>query len=218
MLTLQSAMWFQAVKGVSVVLSGALILLPVGIPYAFCAFVVGPWLPISRRVHVLSRGSTLRFLASWVFMGIGSGMLTRLKPDNRGTLWVLPQVICGLGAGLTVPLKHYQALFSRHLPVNTRISRTSSKLCQAVGIALAHAIFVSHFRNSLPQDVAISSTITTANNSTMTTEQETLLAYNEALISTFWVPTAASGLAAILVVLLYFPRVLLTLLEAFFRI
>jgi MFS family permease len=84
--------WFQAVKGVTAIRSG-IMLLP---------------LILSTVVAVMASGVLVSkigycapfFLASAVLSPIGAGLLTTLKPDSGAGEWIGYQILCGFGMGL----------------------------------------------------------------------------------------------------------------------
>jgi hypothetical protein len=84
--------WFQAVKGVSAVKSG-IMLLPLILSMVIAVMASG--ILVSRIGYCAPF-----FLASAVLTPIGAGLMTTLKPDSGAGEWIGYQILCGFGFGL----------------------------------------------------------------------------------------------------------------------
>jgi hypothetical protein len=185
-------MWFQAIKDCSIVESGVMslsIALPMVLSSLYSKVRFSSYRQ-HRQLPMSPYGRGGQYIGSWALSMIGAVLLTRLSSSSQRVQWIVPLVICGLGAGMAVPRKYYDKVFYKHLDPHT-LSQTSNWLFRAIGVAMAHAVFLSHLNNSasLSHRTVI--------------ETEALLTYNDALTKTFWVSAVASSLALLIFMVLY---------------
>ncbi|CAN8099893.1 unnamed protein product [Discula destructiva] len=132
--------WFQAVKGASAVQSG-IDNLPMLISTVIMSIVAG------AAVSILGY-YTPWMLASTVFMSVGYGLASTLKPDSSEGLWIGYQILAGagMGFGMQQPLMAVQAVLNhKDLPTGTAII----VFCQTIGGSLFVSVGENVFNNKL---------------------------------------------------------------------
>lgn len=132
--------WFQAVKGASAVQSG-IDNLPMLIAVVVMSMVAGAAVSIFGYY-------TPWMLASTLFMSLGYGLASTLKPYSSEGLWIGYQILAGagMGFGMQQPLMALQAtLNNKDLPTGTAIN----VFMQTIGGSLFVSVGQNVFNNKL---------------------------------------------------------------------
>jgi MFS family permease len=188
--------WFQAIKGVSAVKSG-LMLLPMILPV-----VVGS---LSSGIIISKVGYyTPLFIISSIIMPIGSGLITTFTPTTGHAKWIGYQVLFGLGLGLgsQQPLNVVQTVLDRSdIATGSALVMFVRFLGSAVFLPVGQNIFLNSLVSKLTNLPGISPKAVTGGGATELRslasgeDLKTLLAdYNVAVVNVFYVVVAASAI------------------------
>jgi hypothetical protein len=191
----QIPIWLQAVKDASPTRSGVMNL-PMVLSYV--AFSLGS----GALTSVIGYYVPFAYLAT-IFMAIGSGLLSTLKPDSGSAQWIGYQFLfgAGVGCGLQTAFAAPQCVLPlEDIPIGTAIIIFTENLASAVMVSVAQSVFINQLRTHLAKYVpeADSDVILHAG----ATEIKDLVpadlynavifAYNKALCQTFYVGVALS--------------------------
>ena len=185
--------WFQAIRGVSALESG-LMLLPL-----ILSTVVGVLL---SGVLVSKLGYyTPFFLLSSIFTPIGAGLLTTLTPETGHAKYISYQVILGLGMGCggQQPLTVAQSVLSRaDIASGTSLMIFGRFVGAAIMLPVAQTVFLNSLISKLDPNLHVSAASVTGGGATelrklvSSSDLKTLLVdYNDALVNVFYLIVAA---------------------------
>jgi predicted MFS family arabinose efflux permease len=136
--------WFQAIKGVSAVKSGIMLL-----PMILTVVITS----LSSGVFVSKIGYyTPFFILSSIIMGIGSGLLTTLTPTTGHAKWIGYQVLFGIGLGFGAqqPLNVVQTVLERSdISTGSAIVMFTRFLGSAIFLPVAENIFINRLISRL---------------------------------------------------------------------
>ncbi|KAF4220138.1 hypothetical protein CNMCM6457_002550 [Aspergillus fumigatiaffinis] len=192
--------WLQAVKDASPTRSGVMNL-PMVLSYV--AFSLGS----GALTSVIGYYVPFAYLAT-IFMAIGSGLLSTLKPDSGSAQWIGYQFLfgAGVGCGLQTAFAAPQCVLPlEDIPIGTAIIIFTENLASAVMVSVAQSVFINQLRTHLAKYVpeADSDVILHAG----ATEIKDLVpadlynavifAYNKALCQTFYAGVALSCCAVL---------------------
>ncbi|KAF7184358.1 hypothetical protein CNMCM7691_005110 [Aspergillus felis] len=194
-------LWFQAVKGASPTDSG-LMMLPTMISQILGSITSGA---VVRKLH---------YVPPWAIIGsvmtaVGTGLITTFTADMSKGKWIGYQIIAGFGRGaaLNMPIVASQEYLSRD---SIAIASSAIALCQyltgSVAISVAQAIFQNRLTPALEKyapnvDPAIILDAGATGYADILPADQlpgVRLAYNEALVKVFFLPTATAAVAALL--------------------
>ncbi|KAK7018452.1 DHA14-like major facilitator [Favolaschia claudopus] len=199
-ITFYLPIWFQAIRGVSAVQSGI-----DGIPMILSLVVAS----LASGIAITIVGYYVPFmLASSVILTVGCGLLTTLKPDSDHTKWIPYQFIAGVGNGLgsQQPLLAAQVVLAmKDIPVGTSMIMFMQTLGGALFISIGQNVFTNKLVSGLISKVpSVSPQLVlgvgaTSLKSAVPPEllPQVLDVYNTALVSSFYVSTAMTGLSLI---------------------
>ena len=147
-------------------------------------------------------------LAGTILVSVGSGLLSTLQVSSEAKMWILYQVIAGLGIGLSTeqPSIAAQSLLNEaDAPIGVAVVLFCRNLGPATFVSVANSIFAraltTNIRNQLPDfdpGQIMKSGATALRNGVVAGDLEVLLeAYNDALTRTFIV-AACMGAASVL--------------------
>jgi MFS family permease len=194
--------WFQVIKGVDAVNSGAM-----NVAY-FIAQIVGT---------IVAGGAVtaLGYYNPWLIFGcvimtIGTGLLTTFEPDTGHPAWIGYQVLAGLGLGMAIqmPVLASQIVVSEHVvPIAISIITFSQFFWSSIFLAIAQAIFanriVSGLQAAVPGvDPQLLLGAGTADVRLRVDEADlgaVLLVYNDAIVTALYVSVATAGAACLLI-------------------
>ncbi|KAH8806100.1 major facilitator superfamily domain-containing protein [Xylogone sp. PMI_703] len=189
-------LWFQAVKDVSAVKSG-LMLLPMILSSVFCALCAG--IAISKFGYY-----NPFLLLSSVLMPIGAGLLTTLTPTTGHSKWIGYQVLFGIGSGIGVqqPLTVVQTVLEKSdIATGSALILFTRFLGSAIFLPVAENIFLNSLVSKLTNLPNISPTTVTESGATQLknlasgTDLETLISdYNSAIINEFYMVIATCSI------------------------
>lgn len=131
-------LWFQAIKGVSAIESG-IMLLPLILSTVFGSLSSG--FTISRVGYY-----TPFFYLSSIFMSTGAGLLSTLTPDTSRAQWIGFQILYGLGFGFGTqqPLNVVQTVLERSdIAPGSAVVGFSRFLGSAISLAIAESVFLN---------------------------------------------------------------------------
>jgi predicted MFS family arabinose efflux permease len=184
--------WFQAIKGVSAVKSG-IMLLPMILSVVFGTLSSG--VVISRVGYY-----TPFFLVSSVIMPIGAGLITTFTPSTGHTKWIGYQVLfgVGLGFGTQQPLNVVQTVLDRSdIATGSALIMFMRFLGSAVFLPVAQNIFINGLVSKLTNLPGISPSAVTGSGATdlrnlvSADDLKTLLSdYNDAIVNVFYMVVA----------------------------
>jgi hypothetical protein len=194
--------WFQVIKVVSPTKSGVMYL-PLAISDILSATGAG--------VGVSLLGYANPFiLAGTALMSIGTGLITTFKPTTSHQHWIPYQVLQGLGAGMTLSMPYVATqtiLRGDDIPVGTSMVQLFQFLGGSVFLAISQALFANTLVDSLSKlsSVGIGTTeiekIMHAGSASVrkaVTDAQlpgVVSAYNDGIVSTFYVAAAAAAMA-----------------------
>ncbi|OAA68336.1 Major facilitator superfamily domain, general substrate transporter [Niveomyces insectorum RCEF 264] len=187
------AVWFQAVDGVDALQSG-IRTLPFVLAIVVASIVAGGG--VSRCGYYAPF-----VLASACLMAVGMGLLTTLRVTSGHSAWIGYQFVLGFGMGLGMQMSGLAAqvvLAPADVPVGASLMFFGQGLGGAVFMCVAQNVFLQALLRDLsrvmPAAAAQLLTKVGATNirSAVSTEllPAVLVAYNKALVSTFYVPLA----------------------------
>lgn len=189
--------WFQAIKGVSAVKSGIMIL-PIMISLVIGGIVAG--------VLVSKIGYYTPFMIlSTVFTSIGIGLVTTFTKETGHAKWIGYQVLYGFGLGSGTQHAHMAAqtvLPALDVPIGAAIILFAQSLGGAIFIAVGQNIFANGLASRMVNIPEIDASIlqdlgaTTLRKYIHSSEilNRVLEEYNDALVETFQVALALSCL------------------------
>jgi len=139
-----------------------------------------------------------------LLMSVSSGLLTTLKPDSSNAEWIGYQFLFGAGAGFGLPsalTAAQTALSIEDIPIGTATILFTENLVGAVMISVAQNVFTNQLVRNLRSEVpgldssAILGVGATQIKGQVSSEFEDVVtvAYNQALIQTFYVGVALSS-------------------------
>jgi MFS family permease len=188
--------WFQAIKGVSAVKSG-IMLLPIVLSTVFASLSSG--ILVSKLGYY-----TPFFTLSTVLMTIGAGLLTTLTPTTGHAKWIGYQVLfgLGLGSGMQQPLNVVQTLLGRSdIATGSAVVMFLRFLAPAVFLPVAQNVFlallVSRMSNlpSIDPHVVLNGGATELRHLVTGNDLNILLSdYNAAIVDVFYMVVAMAGL------------------------
>ncbi|KAE8326992.1 major facilitator superfamily domain-containing protein [Aspergillus sergii] len=130
--------WFQAIKGVSVVKSGVM-----NLPLVLSLVIAG----ILAGIGVSRIGYAVPFMyASAILMSIGAGLLTTFTVSTGHAKWIGYQVIYGFGLGLGMQRASVAAqteLERKDVPTGSALMMLSQSLGGAIFLAVAQTVFTN---------------------------------------------------------------------------
>lgn len=192
--------WFQVIKSASPVNSGVMYL-PLAISDILSSNMAGM---LVARVNYANPfvlfGTTL--------MSIGTGLITTFTTTTSHQYWIPYQVLQGLGAGMTLSMPYMATqtvLKDEDIPVGTSIVQLFQFFGGSVFLGTAQAIFSNTLVSSLSklEDIGIGSAEierilhggSSSVRSLVTQAQlpSVIQSYNDGIVSTFYVATAAAA-------------------------
>ncbi|KAF7337043.1 Major facilitator superfamily transporter [Mycena venus] len=192
--------WFQAIKGVSAVKSGidnlpmvlALVISMIGSGGATTA--IGYYTPF--------------MYLSTVCMAVGGGLLTTFKVNTGHARWIGYQVLVGIGcgAGMNQPVMAVQAVLDlKDVPTGTALVLFLQSIGGSVFVSIAQNVFENKLLSGIRQDVpSVDPTIVLRAGATSLKDavapalvDAVIVVYNKALVSAFYVGTAAACLSVV---------------------
>ena len=185
-------LWFQAVKGVSAVKSGIMIL-PLVLAMTSAAVSAGL---LTRKL-----GYYVPFMiACAVIMPIGAGLISTFTPSTAHPAWIGYQVLFGLGLGLgqqQAMVAAQTVLARKDVPIGASLMMFSQTLGGAVFLSVANNLFDAKLASGLAGipgiDVGRVVDAGATDLRTMVAARflpRVLVAYNAALRDTFYLVTA----------------------------
>lgn len=194
-LTYYLPLWFQAIKGVTAIKSG-IMLLPLVLSTVISSLTSGVF--VSKIGYY-----TPCFVLSSILMAIGAGLMTTFTSTTGHEKWIGYQVIFGLGAGMGMqqPINVVQTILSRSdIATGAAVVMFTRYLGSAIFLAVAENIFLNHLTSEIPRGLNISaqevlnSGATRLRDKVAGGELETLLSvYNGAIVDVFYVVVATSA-------------------------
>lgn len=194
--------WFQVIKAASPTKSGVMYL-PLSISDIISAVLAG------MAVSVMGYANPL-ILAGTALMAVGTGLITTFTTTTYPQHWIPYQVLQGLGAGITLSMPYVATqtvLKGDDIPVGTSLVQLFQFLGGSVFLAIAQAIFANNLLDSLSKlsstgidTVEIEKILHAGSASVRKVVTQTQLpgvlgAYNDGIVSTFYVATAAATAA-----------------------
>ncbi|KAF2452521.1 major facilitator superfamily domain-containing protein [Lineolata rhizophorae] len=190
--------WFQAIKGVSATKSG-IMNLPMILAVVIFSMAAGGAVTFIGYY-------TPFMIASAIFMSIGAGLLTTFEVDTNHPKWIGYQFIFGMGVGMGFqqPLICAQtAMPMADVPISVAIMMFSQTFGGALFVSVGQNVFtnrlISHLASVVP-DVPATLVLNTGATELKNAVAENflpgvLVAYNDALVETFYVSVAVSALS-----------------------
>ena len=193
--------WFQAIKGTTATESG-IRSLPMILALVLFSIVSG------GLVTVLGYYAPFMILSA-VLMAIGAGLISTWKVDTGSSMWIGYQIIYGLGVGSGMQQALIAAQTVLHLddiPTGTSIIMFAQTFGGALFIGVAQNVFTNRLLSNLLENVPtldpalVLSTGAVSLKGTVTRSAPDLLpavlvAYNSALVQTYYVSVAMAALA-----------------------
>jgi hypothetical protein len=188
--------WFQAIKGVSAVKSG-IMLLPLVL-----SVVVGT---ISSGIIISRVGYyTPFFILSSVLMPVGAGLLSTFTPTTNHSKWIGYQILFGvsLGFGSQQPMNVVQTILARRdVSTGTALIFFIRFLGSAIFVPVAENIFLNQLIKNLKNLPGISSDTVAKTGATALRNLASgsdlgtlLLDYNNAIVDVFYMVVATSAI------------------------
>ncbi|KAF8176240.1 major facilitator superfamily domain-containing protein [Mycena galopus ATCC 62051] len=193
-------LWFQAIKGVSAIKSGidnlpmilALVISMIGSGGATTA--LGYYTPF--------------MYLSTICMAVGGGLLTTLKVDSGHAQWIGFQVLIGIGcgAGMNQPVMAVQAVLPlKDVPTGTALVLFLQSIGGSVFVSIAQNVFENKLISGIIHDVpSVDPSIVLRAGATSLKDavapavvDAVIFVYNKALVSAFYVGTAAACLSLV---------------------
>ncbi|KAJ5973237.1 hypothetical protein N7481_010447 [Penicillium waksmanii] len=199
-LTYYLPIWFQAIKGATAIKSGIM-----NLPMIIAVVVVS----LLAGGLVTACGYYTPFMiASSIIMTIGAGLLSTLQVDSGHPKWIGYQALFGIGLGLGMqqPMMVMQtALNPMDVPSGTAIVMFAQTLGGAIFVSVGQNVFqnqlfqnLAHYAPDAPAAQLVSAGATMLR--TLVTGDElhrVLVAYNEAIMQTFYVSVAMGALTLV---------------------
>ncbi|KAG7007214.1 condensin complex subunit 2 [Physcia stellaris] len=193
--------WFQAIKGTTATESG-IRSLPMILALVLFSIVSG------GLVTVLGYYAPFMILSA-VLMAIGAGLISTWKVDTGSSMWIGYQIIYGLGVGSGMQQALIAAQTVLHLddiPTGTSIIMFAQTFGGALFIGVAQNVFTNRLLSNLLENVPtlnpalVLTTGAVSLKGTITKSAPDLLpavlvAYNSALVQTYYVSVAMAALA-----------------------
>lgn len=187
--------WFQAVKGVSAIKSG-IMLLPMVISTVISIIVCG--VLVSKTGYY-----TPFFILSSILMPIGAGLLATFTPETAQSKWIGFQVLLGVGFGMgsQQQMNVVQTVFGRSdIAVASAIIMFVRFLGSAIFLPVAQNVFLNSLVSKLTNlpnvdaQAVINGGATSLTSLASGNDLSALLAdYNSALINVFYLVVATSA-------------------------
>jgi MFS family permease len=184
--------WFQAIKGVSAVQSG-LMLLPM-----ILGSVVGA---LSSGIVIAKLGYyTPFFIISSIMMSVGAGLLTTFTPTTGHAKWIGYQVLFGLGLGFGTqqPMNVVQTVLDRSdIATGGAVVLFTRFLGSSIFLPVAQNVFLKRLLEKLTNlpDAVIDNGATELRHLATGDDLNTLLSdYNTAILDVFYLNVATSCL------------------------
>ncbi|KAI0376684.1 major facilitator superfamily domain-containing protein [Hypomontagnella monticulosa] len=191
-LTYYLPIWFQAVKGVSAVESG-IMLLPLVLSTVITSLVSGAL--VSKIGYYAPF-----FLASSIAMPIGAGLLTTLTPSSGDGQWIGYQILLGIGLGFgsQQPFNVVQTeLSKKDVPIGSSVIIFARFLGSAIFLPVAQTIFLNNMVSNVANLPEVSPSavtdggVTDLRNLVSGDDLDALLSdYNAAIIDVFYMVIA----------------------------
>ncbi|KAM0802567.1 major facilitator superfamily domain-containing protein [Usnea florida] len=192
--------WFQAIKGVSAVESG-IRSLPMILGVVIVSMIAG------IGISALGYYTPFMILSS-IVMATGAGAISTFKVGTGHGMWIGFQALygCGVGSGMQQPLIAAQTVCALDdVPTATAIMNFCLNLGGALFVAVGQNLFTTHLSANLATDVPILNpdivlkTGATSLRDAVDSQSlaGVLLAYNDALVTTYYVAVAMGSLSII---------------------
>ena len=193
-------LWFQAIKGASAVKSG-IMNLPLILSLVIMSIIVG--------VSITKIGYYTPFvIAGSVLLSIGAGLVTTFTTTTSSAHWIGYQIIFGFGMGMSMQqtLVAVQTVLPKaDIPTGTALAMFSQTLGGALFISVAQNVFTnSLLKNAKAAVPGLDPAVVLG---TGATELQNIIppeflgavqiAYNGALVNTFYVAVATSVLSVL---------------------
>ncbi|KAF7341341.1 DHA14-like major facilitator [Mycena venus] len=199
-ITFYLPIWSQAIRGVSAVQSGILILPMVG------AYVLG--CVLAGGLVSLTGFPAFAMILSGVLTVVGAGLLSTLKSTSRQTSPLPFEILAGLGVGIGMqqPILAAQATLElKDVAVGTAVLMFSQTLGGALFVSIGQAIFTTTLTTSLVQKVpgVNPAVVLSAGADSLKSAVDpaylkgVLFAYNQGLTSAFIVALVVAAVALI---------------------
>jgi hypothetical protein len=197
--------WFQVIKAATPIKSG-LMYLPLSLSDILSATLAG--LSVTYMGY-----ANPSILLGTALMSIGTGLFTTFRTDTSHQHWIPFQVLQGLGAGMTLSMPYVATqtvLKGDDIPVGTSLVQLFQFLGGSVFIAIAQGLFSNTLIGSLSKlgslgigNAEIANILQAGSASVREAVTETQLpavlgAYNDGIVSTFYVATAAASAACLI--------------------
>ena len=190
--------WFQAIKSVSAVKSG-IMNLPLILGLVLISLVAG------GLITAIGYYTPFMILSS-IFMAVGAGLIATFEVTTGHNAWIGYQVIYGFGVGMGMqqPLMAAQTVLSLDdVPTGTAMIMFFQTLGGALMVSVAQNIFTNRLLSNLVERVPnVDPSIVLSVGATSLKDLFTgsdlegvILAYNKALIQTFYVSVAMGALS-----------------------
>ncbi|KAF3017953.1 hypothetical protein E8E15_004372 [Penicillium rubens] len=199
-LTFYLPIWFQSIKGATALKSGIM-----NLPMIIAVVIVS----ILAGGLVTACGYYTPFMiASAIIITIGAGLLTTLETDSNHSKWIGYQALFGIGLGLGMqqPMIVAQtALKVEDIPSGTALVMFSQTLGGAIFVSVGQNVFQNQLVHNLAQYaptedaakiVSVGATMlrTVVSGDAL---QSVLVAYNAAIVQTFYVAVAMGALSLV---------------------
>lgn len=196
----QLPIWFQAIKGATAIKSGIM-----NLPMIIAVVVVS----LLAGGLVTACGYYTPFMiASSIIMTIGAGLLSTLQVDSGHPKWIGYQALFGIGLGLGMqqPMMVMQtALNPMDVPSGTAIVMFAQTLGGAIFVSVGQNVFqnqlfqnLAHYAPDVPAAQLVSAGATMLRTLVQGDElHRVLVAYNEAIMQTFYVSVAMGALTLV---------------------
>ena len=155
---------------------------------------------VSVLLKVTGRNLTLH-LISYPFSALGALSIVKFGPESSTWHCILSQSLFGLGVGLAGPFPFREFVF-RDMPAQVVAKTTQTWLGEAIGVAIAHAIFLTTLRRTMPVDIPMPHSIMLGNRTT-SESSEMITIYDKALTYTLWSPVYVSSSLAIFLFMVF---------------
>ena len=191
--------WFQAIKGDSAVQSG-IDTLPLLLALVVATISSGG---LTTKIGYY----TPAMIVSPIIMSIGAGLCTTFKPDTGSPVWIGYQIIFGFGLGCAMQVPNLAAqcvLAKRDVPTGVSLMIFMQMMGGAVFVSVAENVFTNRLTTNIGEVSGIAPAIVLDTGATELRSAipkallpAVLLAYNNAITSTFIVGTVIAAVAII---------------------